>query len=337
MASATTSNATGIQLRKRPRPATPAQLSDNEMLRALREELFTLREDRRLQQEREAELLTRLQQRDDALLRFERLSQLSSSDNIPPTNGVSLAENSRYELGYKLKPDVYDGSVPLREFLNQFNLISRSNGWSDSAKTVALASCLRGKARTVLDGIAEVESFTFSDLKAKLELRFGEELSAQSYYLQFTNRKQKFGEELAALGSDLERLARLAYPECTNEVRDKIACAQFISALSDGFVKRTLQLEGINSLQLAVQRGIAIKVIQKNSFTQKISNNYRGKFNFVRERNDEKKNESKDDTKEKKRFQNFRSKFKNNVECWQCGAKGHYRSECSLKSEEQGN
>ena len=217
--------------------------------------------------------------------RFEQ-TQLSLSNNILPANGVTLAENSRYGLGYKLKPDVYDGSVPLREYLNQFNLISRSNGWSDSAKTVALASCLRGKARTVLEGIVEIESLTFSDLKAKLELRFGKELSAQSYYLQFTNRKQKNGEELSALGSDLERLAHLAYPECSHEVREKIACAQFISVLSDGFVKRTLHLEGVYSLKLAVQRGIAIRVIQKNRFTEKVDNNYTGKFNFVKEIND---------------------------------------------------
>ena len=81
--------------------------------------------------------------------------------------------------------------------------------------------------------------------------------------------ENKFREELTSLGSDLERLARLTYPECPHEVREKIACAQFISALSDGVVKCTLQLEGVNSLKLAVQRGIAIRVIQKNSFTQK--------------------------------------------------------------------
>ena len=135
-------------------------------------------------------------------------------------------------MGYKLKPDIYDGSVPLREFINQFDLISRSNVWGDSAKAVALASCLRGKARTVLDGIEEIASLTFAELKEKLELCFGDGHSVHSFYFQFTNRKQKFGEQLATLGSDLERLARLAYPECPHEVRDKIACAQFISALA---------------------------------------------------------------------------------------------------------
>jgi len=56
------------------------------------------------------------------------------------------------------------------------------------------------------------------------------------YFAQFTNRRQKSFEDLAALGSDIERLSRLAYPECTKKVRDKIACAQFIAALTDSFL-----------------------------------------------------------------------------------------------------
>lgn len=89
---------------------------------------------------------------------------------------------------------------------------------------------------------------------------------AQTYYTQFTNRKQRNLEDLATLGSDLERLSRLAYPECSHEVRDKIACAQFIAALSDGFFKRTLQLEGNISLRVSVQRAKAIKEIRDDNF-----------------------------------------------------------------------
>jgi len=96
--------------------------------------------------------------------------------------------------------------------------------------------------------IAEIGSVSFTELKSKLKLWFGEGHSAQSYYFQFTNRRQKFGEDFVILGTDLERLVRLAYPECSLEAREKIACAQFISALTDGFVERTLQLEGVNSL-----------------------------------------------------------------------------------------
>jgi len=59
-----------------------------------------------------------------------------------------------------------------------------------------------------------------------------------------------------------------AYPECTKEVRDKIACAQFIAALTDSFIKRTLQLEGVNLLKTALERAMAIKAIQRNGFVK---------------------------------------------------------------------
>jgi len=83
------------------------------------------------------------------------------------------------------------------------------------------------------------------------------------------NRRQKSFEDLASLGSDIERLSRLSYLECTKKVWDKIACAQFITAWSDGFIKRTLQLEGIVSLKSALEKVMAIKAIQGNNFIKK--------------------------------------------------------------------
>lgn len=47
---------------------------------------------------------------------------------------------------------------------------------------------------------------------------------------------------------------------------DKIACAQFIAALSDGNVKRTLQLEGLMSLRAAIERAKVIEVIHGSSY-----------------------------------------------------------------------
>ena len=105
-------------------------------------------------------------------------------------------------------------------------------------------------------------------------LCFGESYLFHIYYSRFTNKKQRYGEKISALGSDLERLSCYAYVECSYEVRDKIDCAQFIIALSDGFIKRTLQLENINSLRTAIERTMIIKVIQENSFEK---NNY-GKY-----------------------------------------------------------
>jgi len=112
------------------------------------------------------------------------------------------------------------------------------------------------------------------------------------------------------LGSNLERLSQLAYSECSQIIRDKIACAQFVSALSDQFVSRTLQLEGIISLRIAIEIAKMIKLIQESNFEQRTKNvnvegrgenlkknNFNGNFN--REKRDCKKDFG-NNTKEEK-------------------------------------
>ncbi|KYN22676.1 hypothetical protein ALC57_04918 [Trachymyrmex cornetzi] len=155
-----------------------------------------------------------------------------------------------------------------------------------------------------------LKDLEYSELKAKLELRFGEAHSLQNYYTQFTNRRQKFGENIAAFGSDVEMLARLAYPECPDLMRDKIACAQFVSSLSDSFVKRALQMEGVTSLRIAIERAKAVQLIQGTCF----------------ENNKEENNKV---NKNGNFFENKSGvKVGNKRECWECGKEGHFRSEC---------
>jgi len=187
-----------------------------------------------------------------------------------------------------------------------------------------LASNLRGEARSVLESIEKLEGLEFSELVSKLELRFGENLNAQNYYTQFTSRKQNFGEDFAALGADLERLSRLVYSECPLNVRDKIACAQFVSAISDSFIKRTLQLEGITSLRLAIERAKAIKIIRADEFQRK--RNFKSQSGFDRGNGEWKKEEK--NGKEKGKSGSSNLKNKNPKECWKCGGKGHFRVNC---------
>lgn len=320
------------------------------------DEIRQLREERVLQQQRFEAVL---QQRDEELRRLEQRitsredAQLSLSENRTPDTRAcgDLNNDFRARTGFKLKPDTFDGKVPLREFLSQFLLIARANNWDESTKTVALAASLRGKARTVLENLENFDNLSFSEIKSKLELLFGE--GTQNYYSLFTNRKQKFGEDLASFGAELERLSRLAYPECPFAVRDKIACAQFISALSDGFLRRTLQLEGITSLNFAVERAKTVEIIQGEYFERKRENVNRKSTNFGKfysanqkaERNDARKDnengnkngnarkehEGKNPAGGKWRRNSFSSRGK---ECWTCGKTGHFRSECP---EEKGN
>jgi len=259
-------------------------------------EVQQLREEQRRAQQEFAEAL---RQRDAEIQRLQQATGGLVEQQISPSNNISFfgvrdrvahscadggdagaraqecvesRDSFRAEV-IKLKPDTYDGSVTLKEFLVQFELIARANHWSGDAKTAILVSSLRGKARVVLENEEDLENLSYDELKSKLELHFREIRLSQNYYSQFANRRQKFGEDITSLGSDLEKLSRLAYPECSQTIRDKIACTQFVSALSDQFVSRTLQLEGITSLRIAIERAKTIKLIQGSSFEQKKKNN----------------------------------------------------------------
>lgn len=139
------------------------------------------------------------------------------------------------------------------------------------------------------------------------------------------------GEDHAALGADLERLCRRAYPECVSEVRERIAASQFIVAISDGFVKRTLQLEGIASLRAAIERAKAVKCINESSFAERRGGNDNG-VSVRANATEVKRRET--DTKRGEREGN-RVRGPHKKEYWQCGAEGHFRAECpTLKHKE---
>ncbi|XP_072760466.1 uncharacterized protein [Anoplolepis gracilipes] len=138
---------------------------------------------------------------------------------------IRAAENTALQAAlqeiHQLRQEQRQQRADLEELLQQRDEeIPQANGWNDALQTVALASNLRGRARSVLDGVFEIESLSFGELKSKLELRFGEGHLAHTYYTQFTNRKQKLSGDLPTLASGLERLSRLAYPEYSHENED---------------------------------------------------------------------------------------------------------------------
>jgi len=325
-------------------------MSVEALLRAAKDELRQLREERAQQQRQQEQLMTALRLRDEEVQRLQENRQISLSCNGDASNTRNIggfsgervalnlnelhdsardhADGIRGNLGYKLKPDTYDGETSLRKFFLQFELIARANCWNDATKAVALATCLRGKARSVLECI-QVENLEYGELKEKLELRFGEGNLSQNFYTQFTNRRQKFGESLATLSSEIEKLSRLAYPECSFAMRDKIACAQYITALTDGFIRRILQLEGVSSLNSAIERAKTIKIIQGESMDRKKGNYYYGKRKEEEEgrppyKENKMENKEGECSKEKKKVKKGFSPR----ECWQCGKEGHFRSEC---------
>ena len=143
---------------------------------------------------------------------------------------------------------------------------------------IALAASLRNKAKSMFNGFKDTETLDLKTLLEKLEARFGEHLESSSYSL-FQNRRQKSGEDLPTLAADVGQLAGLAYPECSLEVQDKIACTQFIIGIYDIGVRETLQLERITSLKVALARALKVKVIKEQNRNSISQHNIKGSLN----------------------------------------------------------
>jgi len=249
-----------------------------------------------------------------------------------PNNNSTLSTDMG--LGYTLKVDKYDGKAPLCEFLCQFELIAKANTWHDEKKMVALASCLRDDARSVLRSYSKTETITFNSLVGKLQERFGDKHLESISYPLFHNRCQKVGEDFPTLAADIERLATLAYSECSPEVQDKIACSQFISAIYNKGIKEILQLEKITSLKIALSRAQEIKTIRDQNRISLPNKTETKTSQIPQNSSDTKANHSGKSSGEQAKSFSVQDWLKN-VECYTCKQKGHIRSHCPNNN--QGN
>lgn len=55
------------------------------------------------------------------------------------------------------KPQLFEGTEDLEEYLAQFQIISEINGWDYTTKSLQLAGCLKGPARSILSELNQTE------------------------------------------------------------------------------------------------------------------------------------------------------------------------------------
>ena len=99
---------------------------------------------------------------------FANSASISRVDSaIPRVDNVGSAANHfdlstllHSQTSIKLKPDTYNISAPLREFLTQFNLTVRANRWKEETKTAILLMYLRSKAHTVLENMQNLKIYS---------------------------------------------------------------------------------------------------------------------------------------------------------------------------------
>ncbi|CAC5389839.1 unnamed protein product [Mytilus coruscus] len=128
------------------------------------------------------------------------LEHLIKHDRTDKNNShICDIRHSKPEISCKIKPQIYDGSDNLEEYLTQFNLLAELNDWDLKTKALLLASSLSGSARAILHEMTDGELHDFECLVNAMKSRFGS-----------INRSEVFRAELQTRGLHGYYSSRLA-------------------------------------------------------------------------------------------------------------------------------
>ena len=195
-----------------------------------------------------------------------------SFNNSTVTHYSSLNHSSnKSATPGKLKPQTYNGSDDLDEYLTQFNIVSEINQWNYETKSLYLASCLVDGARALLNELDEKKRRDYHSLVDALNNRFGSINRAEVYRSKLQSRVRERNETVPELAQSIKKLTRKAYPSATPDVIDLLALDYFIDALTDTEIRLRLREVGpktINEAERIAVRLEAHRIADKSSKTR---------------------------------------------------------------------
>ena len=154
---------------------------------------------------------------------------------------------------FKMRPQNYDGSSDFEEFLCQFEITCEINAWKYKEKSLYLANCLTGVARSLLNDLDSDGRRDYDTLIEKLRNRFGSVNQSEIYRTQLKSRTRHTGETIQELAHAIKKLVHQAYPGVNKEVIETLSLDNFIDAITDSDIRMRVQELSPKSLDEAEQ------------------------------------------------------------------------------------
>ncbi|VDI70239.1 Hypothetical predicted protein [Mytilus galloprovincialis] len=184
------------------------------------------------------------------------LEHITTQDRTDKNNShIPNIRRSKSDISCKIKPQIYDGSDDLEEYLTQFNLLAELNDWDPKTKALLLASSLSGSARAILNEITDGELHNF-------ESRFGSVNRAEVFRAELQTRVRFKNESLPELAQSIKKLTRRAYPGTSPLVRDTLALDSFIDAIPETEVRLRLREVGPKSINEAENIAVRLEALR---------------------------------------------------------------------------
>ena len=156
--------------------------------------------------------------------------QTGPIDNRGTPSGWEQSKRRRQIL-----PERYDGTnVELREYLNQFLVLTKLNDWTEQEKGLYLASSLTGVARGILNDMTPMEREDFDSLAQKLQQRFEPACREEAFRAELRVRQRRRTETPSEFGHAVKNLVTKAYPDLNERAKETIALEAYWNGHPDG-------------------------------------------------------------------------------------------------------
>lgn len=187
--------------------------------------------------------------------------------NLPPAEiidgqaGNYAGHVSNVDRGriFPLRPDSFDGTGRVDNFLIKFELCADYHRWSEKEKALMLKCSLQNDAIQLLLENDSKTDISYVELVEKLRQRYGSVGRDATYRSELNLRKQKDRESLRDLMTDMKRLMSLAYRNAKGETADSILCDAFVNALSDWTLARRIRELEPQNIDIAFHHAIRLE------------------------------------------------------------------------------
>jgi len=190
----------------------------------LQRSVETLSHELTLQRRKHAELAL------DSGVRPPRLA-LFDERSDPPDEDKSLSGTKPRKKEVEARR--FNGKESVNEYLLQFELTAKRNGWSEPEKATNLLCALDGHARNILSEVDDVECCSYIEVKQLLRNRFGPVHLTEVHEQALQELRLTKGQPIRELASETQRLAKLAYADFDAAARTRMAIKALTDAIPD--------------------------------------------------------------------------------------------------------
>ena len=179
----------------------------------------------------------------------------------PNRSGIRVRPRSSTKW---MKLDKYSGTGSVETFLAQFDICAEYNEWNDKDRAAHLKCCLSGVAAQLLWDSGKSGALTYTELREKLQRRFGSDNQQEKFQAELRARRRRRGEALAELYQDISRLMTPAYPgQGASPLCDQIAKEHFITSLGDRDMELKIREREPRDLESAFKHALRLEAYEK--------------------------------------------------------------------------